>query len=78
MGELKYRAETVSNGINEAVKVISSQAARIENMLREIKSMAEYAEKVEVENIQLKRDLEDQGKELEKTTKEKDALMKQK
>ena len=62
MGELKYRAETVSNGINEAVKVISSQAARIENMLRELKSMAEYAEKVEAENIQLKREIQEQEK----------------
>jgi hypothetical protein len=62
MGELKYRAETVSSGINEAVKIINSQAARIENMLRELKSMAEYAEKVEVENIQLKKEIQEQEK----------------
>ncbi|MCX6766892.1 MAG: hypothetical protein NT170_03915 [Candidatus Moranbacteria bacterium] len=66
MGELKYRAEISSNGISEGVKIIKSQAERIESMLRELKSMAEYAEKIEDENAKLKKELEDQRKEYEK------------
>jgi hypothetical protein len=66
MGELKYRAETSVNGLGEAVKVIGSQAQRMESALREFKSMAEYAEKIEAENVQLKKQVE----EMEKRTRE--------
>jgi hypothetical protein len=66
MGELKYRAETIANGISEAAKTIDSQAGRIDNMLRELKSMAEYAERIEAENIQLKKQLDDQAKQYER------------
>jgi|GEM_PF-1542184 len=62
MGELKYRAETSANGLGEAVKIISSQTQRMESALREFRSMAEQAEKIEEENTRLKKEIEEMEK----------------
>lgn len=77
MGELKNTIDNMASRLKENAKIIGGQTERIEYWIREFEALAGKIEKVDDENIQLKKQLEEQGKELEKTVKEKDALAKQ-
>ncbi|MCX6762171.1 MAG: hypothetical protein NT093_00095 [Candidatus Moranbacteria bacterium] len=77
MGMLKSRADELERRLNQIREVLRGSEKNLEHFVVDIKLLANDAEKVEDENIQLKRDLENQGKELEKVIKERDLLAKQ-
>lgn len=66
MSELKNTTDNMVNRLKENIKNIVGQAERIEYWLREFETLAGKIEKIEEENIQLKRDLEVQKKDYEK------------
>jgi hypothetical protein len=77
MGMLKSRAEELERRLNQTREVLKGSERSLEHFIADVKLLAGDTEKVEAENIQLKRDLENQGKELDKVIKERDLLAKQ-
>jgi hypothetical protein len=58
MGDLKTKAEGLERDLILITRVIDEQNNKVEGLGREIKSIAEKAEKLEAENEQLKKQLE--------------------
>ena len=77
MGDLKNDFENIVKGIKEVHEELWKQRERLGSLMIAVGNLSAKAERIEDENIKLKKELEDQGKELDKITKEKDALVKQ-
>jgi len=75
MGELRSRGESLERTIIEITRELDKQRDRVVSLSGEVKYIAEKAEKMEEENVRLKKQIDDQERRFEK---EKADLLKQK
>lgn len=53
MGELKYRADSLVNRLNQTIQILSDQRDKLRSWEGDLRSLAESAEKTEEENKKL-------------------------
>lgn len=53
MGELKYRADSLVDRLNQTIQILGDQKDKLESWAGDLKSLAESAEKTEEENNKL-------------------------
>ena len=66
MGEIKNDSESIVKGIKEVYDKLWEQREKLGSLMIAVGNLSNKAEKFEDENIKLKKELEDQGKEYEK------------
>ena len=66
MGELKNTSEGISRTMKEIFDELGKQREKLGSLMVAVGNFADKAEKIEDENIKLKKELEDQRKEYEK------------
>jgi hypothetical protein len=77
MGEIKDASEGIVRAIKEVFDELGKQREKLGSLMVIVNNFSNKVERIEAENVQLKKQLEEQAKDLDKVTKEKNALEKQ-